>query len=49
MQNGSRQSNQGIYIATNSFTYEECDYLCKILEKKYKLRATVIKTGHVNQ
>jgi ubiquinol-cytochrome c reductase cytochrome b subunit len=34
MQDGSRQSNQGIYIATNSFTYEECDYLCKILEKK---------------
>jgi ubiquinol-cytochrome c reductase cytochrome b subunit len=49
MQDGSRQSNQGIYIATNSFTYEECDYLCKILEKKYKLRATVVKTGHVNQ
>jgi ubiquinol-cytochrome c reductase cytochrome b subunit len=49
MQDGSRQSNQGIYIATNSFTYEECDYLCKILEKKYKLRATVVKTDHVNQ
>ena len=49
MQDGSRQSNQGIYIATNSFTYEECDYLCKILEKKYKLRATVVKTGYVNQ
>jgi len=49
MQDGSRQNNEGIYIATHSFTYEECDYLCKILAKKYRLKATVIKTGHVNQ
>ena len=49
MQNGSRQNNQGINIATNSFTYEECQFLCKILERKYKLKATVVKTGHSNQ
>jgi ubiquinol-cytochrome c reductase cytochrome b subunit len=49
MQDGSRQNNQGINIATNSFTYEECQFLCKILERKYKLKATVVKTGRSNQ
>jgi len=49
MQDGSRQDKQGIYIATNAFTYEECKYLCNILERKYKLKSTVIKTGYINQ
>ena len=49
MQDGSRKNNQGINIATNSFTFEECQYLCKILERKYKLKATVVKTGHSNE
>lgn len=51
MQDGSRQNKQGIYIyiATHSFTYEECVYLSKLLNKKYKLKSTVIKTGHLNQ
>ena len=49
MQDGSRQNKQGIYIATNSFTYEECIQLSQILIKKFNLKVTVIKTGRENQ
>ena len=49
MQDGSRQNKQGIYIATHSFTYEECIYLSEILNRKYKLKSTVVKSGHLNQ
>lgn len=47
MQDGSRQINQGISIATNSFTYDYCLYLSKILQNKYNLKTSVIKAGHV--
>jgi len=49
MQDGSRQKNQGIALATNSFTYEDCVFLGKILNEKYGLKTSVIKAGHVNQ
>lgn len=49
MQNGSRQRKQGINIATNSFSYQECVFLCNILKRKYNLKCTVVKTGSVNQ
>jgi len=49
MQNGSRQSKQGVYIATHSFTYEECIFLSDILQRKYQLKSTVVKTGEINQ
>ena len=49
MQDGSRQNKQGIYIATHSFTYEECIFLSKVLFRKFKLKTTVIKTGFENQ
>jgi hypothetical protein len=49
MQDGSRQIKQGISLATNSFTYEECDMLCEILSKKFNLKCTVVKTGTINQ
>ncbi len=49
MQDGSRQKNQGISFATNSFTFEECRFLSNILKKKYKLKTSVVKTGHPNQ
>jgi hypothetical protein len=49
MQDGSRQINQGIFIATHSFTYEECLFLSKILSEKYKLKTNVIKTDVINQ
>lgn len=49
MQDGSRQINQGINIATNSFTFEGCQFLCKILKSKYKLKVTVVKTGCIDQ
>ena len=49
MQDGYRQRKQGINLATNSFTYEECKFLCNILIEKYGLKCTVIKTGYENQ
>ena len=49
MQDGSYQKGQGIYLATNSFTYEECKFLASILTKKYHLKTSVIKTGIDNQ
>jgi hypothetical protein len=49
MQDGSKQAGQGINIATNAFSYEECVFLSQILNKKYNLVSTVIKTGYENQ
>lgn len=49
MQDGSRQTKQGIYIATNSLTFQECTFLCNILKKKYNLKCTVVKTGTPDQ
>jgi LAGLIDADG DNA endonuclease family len=49
MEDGSRQNKQGIYIATHSFTYEECIFLSNILTRKYKLKSTVVKSGFNNQ
>jgi hypothetical protein len=49
MQDGSRQINQGIYISTNSFTFVECEFLSEILNRKYKLKTTVVKAGFKNQ
>jgi LAGLIDADG DNA endonuclease family len=49
MQDGSRQVKQGISIATHSFTYDECEFLAKILNSKFKLKTTVVKSGHSDQ
>lgn len=49
MQDGSRQIKQGISIATNNFTYEECLFLSDILKRKYNLKCTVVKAGTINQ
>jgi hypothetical protein len=49
MQDGSSQKNQGIFIATNSFSYEDCKFLATILTNKYNLKTSVIKTGKFNQ
>jgi LAGLIDADG DNA endonuclease family len=49
MQDGSFHKGQGINIATNSFTYDECLFLANILNKKYKFKTSVIKSGHPNQ
>lgn len=49
MQDGSRQKNQGISLATNSFTYEDCVWLSKILSEKFDLKTSVIKAGHIDQ
>ena len=44
-----KTKNQGITLATNSFTYDDCLCLSKILNEKYGLKTSVIKAGHVNQ
>ena len=49
MQDGSYQKGQGVNIATNCFTLEECNFLATILTNKYKLKTSVIKTGFPNQ
>lgn len=49
IQDGSRQIKQGISLATNSFTYQDCEILSRILSKKFNLKSTVVKTGTVNQ
>ena len=49
MQDGSFQRGQGIYLATNCFTYEECKYLANILSHNYQFKTSVIKTGVPNQ
>lgn len=49
MQDGSHQKGQGINIATNCFTFEECEFLAFILANKYNLKTSVIKSGFPNQ
>jgi hypothetical protein len=54
MQDGSKQKGQGVLIATNSFTFEECKLLANILNYKYGLITSVEKSGglqsyHPNQ
>ena len=45
MQDGSRQIGQGVNLATNSFTYEDCLFLANFLTTKYGLVTSVVKTG----
>jgi hypothetical protein len=49
MQDGSGQKGQGVLIATNSFTFEECKLLANILKYKYGLITSVVKSGKPNQ
>lgn len=49
MQDGSRQSGQGINLATHSFTKQECIFLANILSSKFNLETSVVKSGHEGQ
>jgi ubiquinol-cytochrome c reductase cytochrome b subunit len=49
MQDGSYQKGQGVNIAANSFSYEDCEFLANILATKYNFKTSVIKTGTPNQ
>jgi hypothetical protein len=40
---------KGLKFATNSFSYEDCLYLVKILDIKYNLKASVQNAGKINQ
>lgn len=41
--------NNSLKLATNSFKYNELLYLINILYNKYNIKATIHKTGRVNQ
>ena len=49
MQDGSFQEGQGIRLATNSYTYEDCKFLALTLTNKYKFKTSVVKSGKPNQ
>ena len=49
MQDGSRQQGQGVNLATNNLTHDDCVFLSKILQHKYSLKSSVVKTGYVGQ
>lgn len=49
MQDGSFQKGQGISIATNSFNHTDCLFLANLLNEKYNLKTSVVKTGTDNQ
>lgn len=49
MQDESRQVGQGITIATNNFTHQECLFLSNILTTKFGLKTSVIKSGIENK
>jgi hypothetical protein len=51
MQDGNYQKapQQGLYIATNSFTYEDCKFLARILSNKFNLKTSVVKAGKPDQ
>ena len=48
-QDGSYQKGQGIKIATNCFTFEECKFLATFLSQNYHLKTSVIRTGTPDQ
>jgi ubiquinol-cytochrome c reductase cytochrome b subunit len=41
--------SSGLKIATNNFSYDEVNFLAKILRDKYNLKVSVIKAGALNQ
>nr|YP_009059685.1 LAGLIDADG endonuclease [Parasitella parasitica]AIO05735.1 LAGLIDADG endonuclease [Parasitella parasitica] len=49
MDDGSRQKEQGIMIATHSFSYEDVQFLANILTELYGLKTSVVKSGIDNQ
>jgi ubiquinol-cytochrome c reductase cytochrome b subunit len=49
IQDDGGKVSSGLKIATNSFSYDEVEFLAKLLRDKYNLKVSVIKTGHINQ
>ncbi len=44
-QDGSRHLGQGVSLATNSFTYNDCVFLANFLTSQFGLKTSVVKTG----
>jgi len=49
IQDDGGKVSSGLKIATNSFTYDEVNFLAKILREKYNLKISVVKAGALNQ
>jgi len=49
IQDDGGRSSSGLRIATNSFTYEEVNFLAEILRDKYQFKVSVHKAGALNQ
>lgn len=49
IQDDGCKASSGLKIATNSFTYEEVNFLCEVLREKYQFKVSVHKTGALNQ
>lgn len=49
IQDDGGKVSSGLKIATNSFTYDEVNFLAKILRDKYNFKVSVIKAGALNQ
>lgn len=48
MDDGSKTA-YGCKFVTNSFSYEDCTFICKVLSSRYDINATVQKAGIVDQ
>ena len=49
IQDDGGKVSSGLKIATNSFTYEEVNYLCEVLRNTYNFKVSVHKAGALNQ
>ncbi|KAJ3201865.1 hypothetical protein HK099_002067, partial [Clydaea vesicula] len=45
MQDGSRQKGQGVFIATNCFTFTECQFLSSLLSSTFDIKTSVVSAG----
>ena len=49
MDDGCKLKNKGFKFCTNGYTLTEVKFLSSILDNKYDLKTSIIKTGAVNQ
>ena len=49
IQDDGSKVSYGLKIATNSFTYEEVNFLAEVLRDKYQFKVSVQKAGALNQ
>jgi hypothetical protein len=45
MQDGSRGTSKGLYLCTDSFTYDEVQRLSQYLKNKFDIKSSIHKSG----